>query len=900
MTLVMNIRRSLRSTTRVALVATISTVALPLALTAPAPAAAAGERVAMGVVLSPPANLSTSGDFATDTFGNPWDFSGDASVPANDQDVIPVENAGLYGVPKSSIEFTADGKLQYQSSGNSHARLLMEWPGVLPWGHDGWAHPIDSSKYTVASTGICNLGRETLKMAFRFWTAADSLKDLPSNMAYFNVPPGCSQQSVNLLDTSRSVYPHSELTGTWSGPITRFEIVHNVGASTLIQLDWVRVHRADAPVSPPAGVPVTRVITPGEQGGADYATTVRGNPWDFNGADDIGTTVQVANARIEGGGMVATTVGNDSNMLLPVAAPIDGRVYHRLSIDVCYDGPFALTGDPGGGMNGRLYWGNGPAPDNTSSVSQDFIIFPGCQVITIDLRTNPPTAVNEEGTVNSGWTTASYFRFDFHEDPGARNIRLNDMRLATDAELRTTYPITFDVAEAAGTADIYVSSQPGSYTGTKIGSMQAVGGRNTFTWNGTDTAGTQLPNATYWVWISVSNRSGIASSFATGPLALRKSAPDTPSHYVPLTPARLLDTRNGTGGYSSPLMAGGIAELDVTGVGGVPDTGVTAVVLNVTVDSPTTEGIIAVFPSEEPRPLVSNLNFAAGQTVPNLVTVKVGGNGKVDIFNSSAAAHVIADVAGYYTSVPQNTGRFTALTPSRVLDTRDGTGQGGSAAPVGGGATINVGVVGVGGVPSSDVSSVALNVTVDSPTGNGFLTVSPTGEPRPTASTHNFVPGQTIANMVIAKVGANGQISIYNYSGATHVVADVIGYFSSRGGLFVPMTPQRIADSRDGFGLSTLGQAAPQTLAVSTGNPVPTSAAAIVGNVTSVNSSLPSFVTVWPSGVARPLASSVNPRPGAAVPNQAYLQLGGNGALDVFNGAGTTDLIVDVFGYITR
>ena len=114
-------------------------------------------------------------------------------------------------------------------------------------------------------------------------------------------------------------------------------------------------------------------------------------------------------------------------------------------------------------------------------------------------------------------------------------------------------------------------------------------------------------------------------------------------------------------------------ELDVTGVGGVPETGVTAVVMNVTVDSPTAGSFLTAWPSGETRPGVSNLNFVPGQTVPNLVTVKVGANGRVNLFNSSGWAHVIADVVGYYTATPPGGGgRFTSLTPTRLLDTRTG------------------------------------------------------------------------------------------------------------------------------------------------------------------------------------------------------------------------------------
>jgi hypothetical protein len=143
-------------------------------------------------------------------------------------------------------------------------------------------------------------------------------------------------------------------------------------------------------------------------------------------------------------------------------------------------------------------------------------------------------------------------------------------------------------------------------------------------------------------------------------------------------------------------------------------------------------------------------------------------------------------------------------------------------------------------------------------------------------------------------------VSLFNSSGDTHLIADVIGYFSASGGAFVPVSPQRLVDSRDGTG-GVAGQLGPEShvaTPLANGAPVPSNAAAVVVNVTSVNSSLPSYVTAYPTGVSRPTASTMNPRPGVPVPNQAYLKLGTSGHLDVFNFSGSTDVIIDVFGYI--
>jgi len=315
------------------------------------------------------------------------------------------------------------------------------------------------------------------------------------------------------------------------------------------------------------------------------------------------------------------------------------------------------------------------------------------------------------------------------------------------------------------------------------------------------------------------------------------------------------------------------------------------VVLNVTAVLPTQPGFLAVWPSSDPQPGVSNLNFVAGQVVPNLVTVKVGANGRVNILNSQGRTDVVADVVGYYTdTAPPSGGRFTSLNPARLLDTREPTDP--MFGAVAGGGSIDLAVTGVGGVPASGVSAVALNVTVDQPTAPGYITVWPTGAPRPTASTHNFTPGLTVANLVLAKVGAGGKVSLFNSNGASHLVADVVGYFSSNGGRFIPISPSRVVDTRDGAGdrLGSLGANGSFTPVVSGGS-------GAVVNVTSVNASTTGYITAWPAGETMPLVSTLNPRPGVPVPNQAYLKLSADGRLGVYNFAGSSDVVIDVFGY---
>lgn len=137
--------------------------------------------------------------------------------------------------------------------------------------------------------------------------------------------------------------------------------------------------------------------------------------------------------------------------------------------------------------------------------------------------------------------------------------------------------------------------------------------------------------------------------------------------FVPVSPIRILDSRPASStGFVGPLTAGQTHTFQVTGVAGVP-ANATAVVLNVTATDTTEASFMTVFPAGTARPTASNLNWAAGVTIPNLVTVKIGAAGKVTIYNSVGSTNVIVDVSGYY--VPGND-KFIAVD---VFGSPDGT-----------------------------------------------------------------------------------------------------------------------------------------------------------------------------------------------------------------------------------
>jgi hypothetical protein len=178
------------------------------------------------------------------------------------------------------------------------------------------------------------------------------------------------------------------------------------------------------------------------------------------------------------------------------------------------------------------------------------------------------------------------------------------------------------------------------------------------------------------------------------------------------------------------LGQGDSVDLTVVGRGGVPMTGVGAVALNVTVANPSAASFLTVWPTGADRPLASNLNFGAGQTIPNMVIVPVGAGGQVSFYNNTGGVDVVVDVLGWFPTGAS----YTGLTPARLMDTRGGNptidGLFAGAGQVGQASSVDLTVVGRGGVPPTGAGAVALNVTVTNPSAASFLTVWPTGADR--------------------------------------------------------------------------------------------------------------------------------------------------------------------------
>ncbi|MDG4761524.1 right-handed parallel beta-helix repeat-containing protein [Micromonospora sp. WMMD710] len=373
--------------------------------------------------------------------------------------------------------------------------------------------------------------------------------------------------------------------------------------------------------------------------------------------------------------------------------------------------------------------------------------------------------------------------------------------------------------------------------------------------------------------------------------------------YHPVAPARLLDTRSAVGVPTrTAVPAGTEVVLPIAGIGVTPAADITAVVLNVTATQPSMAGFLTVYPDGTALPSASSVNFVAGETVPNLVTVPMS-NGKVRIRNGSGGTvHVIADLQGWYGAAGSG---LKTLAPTRVLDTR---GAGATAFPANTTRQVDLSAA----LPS-DATAVILNVTATGATAHGVLKLFPAGAAVPVASNLNFVAGQTIPNLVIVPV-TGGRVSIHNESsGSTHVVADLAGYFGSASSgaadSYVPMSPARIVDTRQGSGLLDRWERAPlqpredvrflpwfRDADCVDGCPAATAA---VVNLTATEPTTPGVLTAYPAtGTAPPTASNVNFVAGETASNLAVVRTGTAGQVRLFNNSGgTTHAVVDQSGY---
>ncbi len=371
--------------------------------------------------------------------------------------------------------------------------------------------------------------------------------------------------------------------------------------------------------------------------------------------------------------------------------------------------------------------------------------------------------------------------------------------------------------------------------------------------------------------------------------------------FVPAIPCRVVDTRRASGPFGGPAISGGTSrDFAVTNnlACGIPSTAA-AYSLNVSVVPRGALGYVTVWPTGEDQPVVSTLNSLDGRVKANAAIVPAGAGGAVRVYASNTT-DLVLDIDGYFVRAPDPSAyAFFPLTPCRLVDTRAAYGPLGGPYLYGGQQRdfplLNATSC---GIPGAAVA-YSLNFTAIPRKGSplGYLTVWPTGQSQPLVSTLNAPTGTVTANAAIVPAGQNGEISTYPSQDADLVI-DINGYFAppGPGGLSLYSTaPCRVLDTRKTSG--AFGGEHTVNVAHSPCDVSPAALAYVLNAAVVPQGSL-GFLTLWPDGQPRPLASTLNASDGAISSNMAIVPTN-NLSIDAY-ASSPTQLLLDISSYFAK
>lgn len=394
-----------------------------------------------------------------------------------------------------------------------------------------------------------------------------------------------------------------------------------------------------------------------------------------------------------------------------------------------------------------------------------------------------------------------------------------------------------------------------------------------------------------------------AAGAAPDPTLAQVGIPSAAGTFVPLPPTRILDTAFGNGAVAN-IPARSSIIVQIGGRGGVPNTDVASVMLNLQAVTAAAAGYLTLYAGGGARPTASNLNFTVGTTISTLAIAPLSAMGGMSVYNgSNAPIRVIADLAGYYIAgTASQQGTFTSLAPQRILDTFTGNG---ASANIPAKGSIKVQIGGRAGVPASGASSAVLNLQAVTPGSTGYLTLYADGASRPAASQLNFTPEITISTLAVTPLSAGGAITVYNGSTTpVRVIADLAGYhlgnMPTAEGAFFGIAPQRILDTGTGNGAATnIPARGSITVQVTGRGGIPSSGVAdAVLTLQAVTPVSPGYLTLHAAGTTRPTASNLNFTTGKTIATLAVAPLSASGAFIVYNGSNSPIRVIgDIAGY---
>src|ERR1022692_1263850 len=580
---------------------------------------------------------------------------------------------------------------------------------------------------------------------------------------------------------------------------------------------------------------------------------------------------------------------------------IDGATNNPTSVNV---GIYPVAADVNTATN-KIYVANNCGDDPNCGSTATMTVIDGVSLGTTDVQVGGyfPQAIAVNSGTNKIYVPAECAGdISCQGDPNGTVSVIDGGTLAYTSVASGSNPSTMALNSA--TNKIYVANQCGSDPSCQTfnGSVTVIDGATLAFTNigvGSDPYGLAVNSATNRAYVPNYCGSDPSCNTSNGTVSVIDGTPPTALQFVPLpSPCRAVDTRPERGG-GGPIQGGIPQNFPISGAGSCGIlTSAAAYSMNVSAVPEGPLGYLTVWPAGQPRPLASTLNSLDGRIQANAAIIPAGASGEISVYALNTT-NVVVDVNGYFAPVSGSTLAFYPLTPCRVADTRKSNFPQGlgppflnagqeRAFPILDAATCNI--------PSSGVAAYSLNFSVVPHGSLFYMTVWPTGGPRPTVSTLNDIPGQIIANAAIVTAGASGEVSVYP-TNDTDLVIDINGYFAAAGmgGLSLyGVTPCRVIDTRIAGGAFN-GLLSPPVDVVDAACAASSLAQAYVFNASVVPVGALGYLTLWPDGATQPLVSTLNALDATISSNMAIVP-STNGEVDAY-ASGLTQLILDISSY---
>jgi uncharacterized repeat protein (TIGR01451 family) len=533
----------------------------------------------------------------------------------------------------------------------------------------------------------------------------------------------------------------------------------------------------------------------------------------------------------------------------------------------------------------------------------------GAITATVSVAPNAPSPQVNTAFVSGGTSpvAAAADNTVINPNPPVLSIAKTHSGNFQQGQTGATYTVTVSNAAGAGATNSAVTVTEAPPSGLTLVSMAGSGwscSGVTCTRADSLSGGASYPAITVTVNVAANAPTSLSNSVSLsgGGSAAANAADNTtivPTQglrFVPVTPCRAVDTRNPTGPFGGPQLAGG-ASRDFTlpnSACGIPSTAL-AYSLNVAAVPAGLLGYLTLWPSGQTQPVASTLNSLDGRVKSNAAIIPAGAGGAISVFASNAT-HVILDVDGYFVANTDPSAlAFFPVAPCRIADTRS------ASAPLGG-PSLTAGQTRAFPVLSSacnipaTAQAYSLNLAAVPKGPLGYLTAWGAGQSQPGVSTLNAPTGTVTANAAIVPAGSAGAIDIFA-SNATDLVIDINGYFApmTTGGLSLyPVTPCRTLDTRQPAGSQPIS-GAHNVLVSAQACGISPSAQAYIFGATVVPPGALGYLTLWPQGQTQPNVAALNAVDGAVTSNLAIVP-SSNGSISVFP-SNPTHLILDIFGY---